>query len=352
MSTHHSSPSLAKAELVWPRFWARQFDNAICWGIAAGTASLLGMASPARLPNLLIVIAIGAMLVGVLHLVYEALMLTALGTTIGKSVFGLRVQTRHGRKAEFSRFFRRSLGAWLWGSYAYVLFPLATLFAWKKSYDEFRLNGRTYWDKQSKTRVIGAVLPMWHLSAGVALTIAVFGMVLMSLTTGRADKAAAARVGAESQAASPIQPTPPSADAAASAPAASAIADANSAQIGAIENGVAVFLDRKKSFAIVALPGRPSANAPAEQMARWAERTYPYLVGDGPERRALTEWLIAGTRIGVPPGAALALGIDTVVSGRQNGRGVCWPVLLPPDRIPKEVATHPEKGGLGIRCER
>ena len=113
-----------------------------------------------------------------------------------------------------------------------------------------------------------------------------------------------------------------------------------------------MFLDDKKSFAIVVLPGRPSANAPAEQMARWAERTYPYFVGDGPERRALIEWLIAGTRIGVPRGAALALGIDTVVSGRQNGRGVCWPVLLPPDRIPKDVAIHPEMGGLGIRCER
>jgi hypothetical protein len=315
-------------------------------------ASLLGMAAPARLPNLLIAIAVGATLVGVLHLVYEALMLTVFGTTIGKSVFGLRVQTRHGKKAEFSRLFRRSLGAWLWGSYAYVLFPPATLFAWKKSYDEFRLNGRTYWDKQSKTRVIGAVLPMWHLSAGAALTIAAFGMVLMSLTAGLADNAAPARVGAESPAAIPIQPTPPSADAAASAAATSAIADANSGQIGAIQNGVAVFLDDKKSFAIVVLPGRPSANAPAEQMARWAERTYPYFVGDGPERRALIEWLIAGTRIGVPRGAALALGIDTVVSGRQNGRGVCWPVLLPPDRIPKDVAIHPEKGGLGIRCER
>ncbi len=309
------------------------------------------MALPVRLPNLLIVITIGAMLVGALHLVYEALMLTVFGTTIGKSVFGLRVQTRRGKKAEFARLFRRSLGAWLWGSYAHVLFPLATLFAWKKSYDEFHLNGRTYWDKQSKTRVMGAVLPMWHLSAGAALTIAAFGMVLMSLTAGLAGNATAARAGAEPPTASAIQPTPQPADAAASAAATSAIADANSGQIGAIQNGVAVFLDDKKSFAIVVLPGRPSANAPAEQMARWAERTYPYFVGDGPERRALVEWLIAGTRIGVPRGAALALGIDTVVSGRQNGRGVCWPVLLPPDGIPKDVAIHPEKGGLGIRCE-
>ena len=304
------------------------------------------MAPPVRLPNLLIAIAIGAMLVGVLHLVYEALMLTVFGTTIGKSVFGLRVQTRRGKKAEFSRFFRRSLGAWLWGSYAYVLFPLATLFAWKKSYDEFRLNGRTYWDKQSKTRVIGAVLPMWHLSAGAALAIAAYGMVLMSLTAGRTDNAAPAT--------SRTEPMPSPADAAESAAAASAAAAANSAQIGAIQNGNAVFLanSAQKSFAIKTPPARPSASKSAEELAIWAERTYPYFVADGPERRAMFAWMIAGTRVGLPRGAALALGIDTVFSGRENGSGVCWPAELPPDRIPKEVASSPEKVVLGIRCER
>jgi RDD family len=304
------------------------------------------MAAPVRLPNLLIAIAIGAMLVGVLHLVYEALMLTVFGTTIGKSVFGLRVETRRGKKAEFSRLFRRSLGAWLWGSYAYVLFPLATLFAWKKSYDEFRLNGRTYWDKQSKTRVIGAVLPMWHLSAGAALAIGAFGMVLMSLTAGRADNAAPAT--------SRGQPMPPPADAAESAAPASAAAAANSAQIGAIQNGNAVFLanSAQKSFAIKAPPARPSASKSAEELAIWAERTLPYFVADGPERRAMFAWMIAGTRVGLPRGAALALGIDTVFSGRENGSGVCWPAELPPDRMPKEIASSPEKVVLGVRCER
>ncbi len=343
MSTHHSSPSPARADRAWPRFWARQFDTAICWGIATGTASLLGMAPPVRLPNLLIAIAVGAMLVGVLHLVYEALMLTAFGTTIGKSVFGLRVQTRSGKKAEFSRLFRRSLGAWLWGSYAYVLFPLATLFAWKKSYDEFRLNGRTYWDKQSRTRVMGAVLPMWHLSAGAALAIAAYGIVLMSLTAGRADNAAPAT--------SRTEPMPPAADVPQSA---SPAVVADSAKIGAIQNGNAVFLasSAQRSFAIKAPPARPSASKSAEELAIWAERTYPYFVADTPERRAMFAWMIAGTRVGMARGAALALGIDTVFSGRENGSGVCWPAELPPARMPKEIPSSREKVVLGIRCER
>lgn len=63
-------------------------------------------------------------------------------------------------------------------------------------------------------------------------------------------------------------------------------------------------------------------------------------------------WMIAGTRVGLPRGAALALGIDTVFSGRENGSGVCWPAELPPDRMPKEIASSPEKVVLGVRCER
>ena len=199
-------------------------------------AGLLGLASPVRLSNLLIAIAIGAT-AG--RSAASALRnADADGVRHDARQVGVRTARSNAALAgkRNSPLFPPQPGVHgSGGSYAYVLFPLATLFAWKKSYDEFRLNGRTYWDKQSKTRVIGAVLPMWHLSAGAALTIAAFGMVLMSLTAGRADKTAAARVGAESQAAGPIQPTPPSADAAAPAVATSAIADANSGQIGAIQ---------------------------------------------------------------------------------------------------------------------
>jgi hypothetical protein len=195
---------------------------------------------------------------------------------------------------------------------------------------------------------------MWHLAAGAALAIATFGMVLMALTTGRPDPSTLARAGAESHAAGPIQPTPSAADIAASAAAAAALADANNAKIGAIQNGDAVFLasSAQKSFAIKAPPLRPSANKSAEELAIWAERAYPYFVADGPERRAMFAWMVAGTRAGMPRGAALALGIDTVFSGRENGNGVCWPAELPPDRIPKAVTSSQEKVVLGIRCER
>lgn len=312
------------------------------------------MAWPVRGRNLLIVIAIAPILVGVLHLIYEALMLTMIGTTIGKSVFGLRVVTKNGKPAEFARILSRSAGVWLRGSYAYVLFPLATLFAWKQSRDELRLKGLTYWDTHSEIGVTGPKLPIWHVSAGAALAIAAFGMVLMLQTTGRRDNAALAGAEGSANTSSASTVHPISNDAAVSASQASAAADAQKAQTGAIQNGNAVFpaTSTQKSFAIKAPPARPSASKSAEVLAIWAEHTYPYFVPDGPERRAMFAWMVAGTRVGLSRSAALALGIDTVVSGREIGSGVCWPADLPSDRTPKGVPGSPEQVVLGIRCER
>src|SRR5205085_11046557 len=107
----------------------------------------------------------------------------------------------------------------------------------------------------------------------------------------------------------------------------------------------------RKSFAIKAPAARPGAGKSTEELALWAERTYPYFLADGPERRAMFAWMVAGTRVGLPRNAALALGIDTVVSGRESARGVCWPVMLAPERIPRDVARDSNQGALGIRCE-
>jgi uncharacterized RDD family membrane protein YckC len=366
MSPDLPPPTTAAAELAWQRFWARQFDNAICWGIATGIAALLGMSMAVRGRNVLVAIAIGAVLVGVLQLIYEVLLVTLFGTTIGKSVFGLRIETQYGKRAEFARVVGRSASVWLRGSYAYVLFPVATLYAWKKSHDELRLKGLSYWDEHSETEVAGSVLPLWHVSTGAALAIAGFCMVLLWQTTGSGGgNATLVRAGGppKSIAAGTIQP-PSSPTSAAPAPqvsppsqvspASSAAAEASGTATVRIRNGSAVMLanDARKSFAITAPPARPSSSRSVEELALWAERTYPYFLADGAERRAMFAWMVAGTRVGLPRNAALALGIDTVVSGRENARGVCWPVMLAPDRIANDVAGNPDKGVLGIRCER
>lgn len=323
------------ARLAWPRFWARQFDNALCWWLAAGAASLLGMASPLRGSNLLIAALVGPVVVGIVHLIYEVLTLTILGTTIGKSVFGLRVETHRGKRADVKRVIDRSVGAWLHGSYAYALFPLATLHAWQKARERLQAEGLTEWDALSKTEVTGPALPPWHLAAGAALAVGAFAMVVGWQTTGRVETLSASdSTGTTNPVATgSIQPPPEK-----SAP---------ESEIGTLQDGQAIFPpdSTEKSFAIPAQPARPGPDKPAETVALWAEHTYPYLARNGPERRAMFSWMVAGTRVGMSRSAALALGIDTVIAGRENARGVCWPADLPPARAS-------QKGALGIHCER
>ena len=319
---------------------------------------MLGMSTAVRGRNPLLALAVGAVVVGVLHLIYEVLLLTLFGTTIGKSVFGLRLETQYGKRVEFARVFARSAGVWLRGSYAYILFPMATLHAWKKSHDDLRLKGLSYWDEQSETEVAGSVLPMWHLSMGAALAIAGFGLVLLWQTTGRSDNPAFAGVDrpARSSAAATRLPSPSGLNGQAPerSQVESPVAEPPDTPTISLRSGSALMLAHgtQKSFAITAPPGRPDASKSVEELALWAERAYPYFLADGPERRAMFAWMVAGTRVGLPRNAALALGIDTVVSGRENSRGVCWPVMLSAERGTSDVASSPNQGVLGIRCER
>ncbi len=199
-----------------------------------------------------------------------------------------------------------------------------------------RAEGLTQWDAVSDTEVTGPALPVWHLAAGATLAVAAFAMVVGWQTTERVETAPVADSGSTTNpvAAGSIHPA----------------VEKNAApdqEIGILQDGRAIFppASTQKSFSIAAQPKRPGTDKPAETLALWAEHTYPYLAQDGSERRAMFSWMVAGTRIGMSRSAALALGIDTVIAGRENARGVCWPAEAPADRpLPK--------GALGIHCER
>src|SRR5207237_10758241 len=87
----------------------------------------------------------GPPLLGLLQLGYEAVLVTVLGTTIGKAIMGLRVETQYGRRVEFARACGRSGSVWLKGSYAYVMFPVLTLLAWNAAARDLKARGVTWW---------------------------------------------------------------------------------------------------------------------------------------------------------------------------------------------------------------
>ena len=115
----------------WPRFWARQIDSSFCLAAALTIMAALGARLRTRGADLLLEFLYGPALLGLLQLGYEAFLVAVLGTTIGKAIMGLRVETQYGRRVEFARACGRSASVWLRGSYAYVMFPVLTTFAWR-----------------------------------------------------------------------------------------------------------------------------------------------------------------------------------------------------------------------------
>ncbi len=295
----------------------------------------LGIALPIKRSDALIAWLYWPPLIGLLHLGYEAVSLTLLGTTVGKAIMGLTVRTQFGRRIEFARACGRSAGVWLKGSFAYVLFPALTLIAWTYAAGELKKRGSTSWDASWETEVVGAPVPAWRLGAGAALALAIAGVLLVLQISGPGKRdtlltsaklpnrsiTAATGTGANDRTAS-------TADASRDA------ADKSSA--GSI------------AFPITTPPGRPDMNRSVEELALWAERAYPFFVNDGPARRALFAWMIEGSRLGLQRNHALALGIDTVVSGLESGHGLCWPTAKPTD----SSTPSSSKPTLGIRCER
>lgn len=272
-------------------------------------------------------------LVGLLQLAYEAVSLTLLGTTVGKAIMGLSVRTQFGRRIEFARACGRSAGAWLKGSFAYMLFPALTVVAWTSAANELKKRGSTSWDTSWETEVVGAPLPAWRLGAGAALALTVAGVLLVLQISGPGKRDALL-----ASAKLPNRPISATAPAAANDSAATTASQAATDKSG----GASI------AFPVTTPPGRPDMNRTVEELALWAERTYPVFANDGPARRALFAWMIEGSRAGLQRNHALALGIDTVISGLESGHGLCWPTVKPPD------SNTPSNGKptMGVRCER
>ena len=173
-----AGPEPNGATLAWRRLWARQLDFAICCalilplGLLVGTMQLFMGAGPSSMLGL------GILLTWLVLISYETLLLGALGTTLGKAVLGLRVESNSGARIDFDQGLRRSVGVWWHGSGAYLLFPI-TLVLWWMSYRRLRSTGSSSWDDACATQVVGGPISTWRTVFAGAIAIPVFALVLL-----------------------------------------------------------------------------------------------------------------------------------------------------------------------------
>jgi uncharacterized RDD family membrane protein YckC len=140
---------LAAHPQAWRRFWGRLIDVGmarICLEITALVLLLTtGFWPPYETQP--IPAFIGTFVVWVIFLMlYEALMLSTFGTTIGKLFFRIRVLRSDNSLLSFGEAFFRAKGAIGSGMFYLIAFPGLTFVAVYRAYKELVAQGRASWD--------------------------------------------------------------------------------------------------------------------------------------------------------------------------------------------------------------
>ncbi len=123
----------------WTRYWARLFDYYI-FGLIIGTFSF-GFLS--KIPEIII-----SIFLIFLWVFFESLMLTAIGTTPGKSLFRIKITDSEGKHLDFSTSLTRSFNVWISGMGLGI--PIISIFTLIFSYRKLKNEGATDWDRKLK----------------------------------------------------------------------------------------------------------------------------------------------------------------------------------------------------------
>ena len=134
---------------AWQRFWARSIDLLIC--------TILVLFIPIKdelLSNIWLVVIVGFLLTGVVLVIYDGLLTSVFGATIGKMIAGIRVQKLDGSYPDFGLALRRAYNVLVSGNWLYMFYPVSQLFLWPRLHKEFKKTGTTSWDEKAGTEVI------------------------------------------------------------------------------------------------------------------------------------------------------------------------------------------------------
>lgn len=134
---------------AWQRFWARSIDLLIC--------TILVQFIPIKdefLSNIWLVFIVGFLLTGVVLVIYDGLLTSVFGATIGKMISGIRVQKLDGSYPDFGLALRRGYNVLVSGNWLYTFYPVSQLFLWPRLHKKFKETGTTSWDAKAGTEVI------------------------------------------------------------------------------------------------------------------------------------------------------------------------------------------------------
>jgi uncharacterized RDD family membrane protein YckC len=140
----------------WLRFWARYVDTLFCMFLIQVIDSVMSV--PFVIPGTEGYII--TMIVLLAWIPLESLLLSLVGTTPGKFLFGVRVRNADGSKLSFRQAFKRSFLVWWRGEAAGV--PIIALIAYASGYQTLKNKLRqTTWDRDLNLTVSHRPTSIW-----------------------------------------------------------------------------------------------------------------------------------------------------------------------------------------------
>lgn len=156
----------------WPRFWARILD---IWIEVALIGFAIGFLWPEIFTLPIFSGQLGNFVFGLLTLplafILDAVVHGLFGTTPGKALAGLRVETLHLERVRTTLALRRNLQVYLHGFWLGI--PLLSLIAFSRARDRLQTEDATQWDEALQTSVFdrGNSMARTVVTAVLALTI-------------------------------------------------------------------------------------------------------------------------------------------------------------------------------------
>ena len=153
---HEAEPYEEPFEMIeragpWPRYWARMLDLLLGIAVLSFVAGILWPAFFSTAERNFTAISI--VLIPIAMCV-EAGVMTLFGTTLGKAIAGIRVETIDHRRPTLGTLFVRNMRVWFFGLAAGI--PIIALGTLSHNYRKVSAGDRTSWDEDQGTGVFEA----------------------------------------------------------------------------------------------------------------------------------------------------------------------------------------------------
>ena len=171
----------------WLRFFARGIDTTL-FTVTLVIGCLIAFGGHSPIPSIVFYI-----LPGVLLAFLEAALLCAFGTTPGKRLLGITIETETGERPSYGQALSRSFLVWIVGQAIGI--PVASFVAHIIGYNQLTSEGETTWDRTTHLRVrhapcgVWRVVGIWFLTWVYAVAMIIGGGMLMVLTNLRTPRA-------------------------------------------------------------------------------------------------------------------------------------------------------------------